>query len=77
MPRRKGFSNEDYELAQDIDRALNLELGTAIPSKVCDAAETWALFKIRKRAKQLWDAGQEIQAAALFNACALLESGEL
>ena len=77
MPRRKGFSNEDYELAQNVDRALGLKLGTAIPSKVCDAAEEWALFKLRKRAKRLWDAGHEQHAVALYNTCDLLQSGEL
>lgn len=77
MPRLKGFSDEDYTLAQEIDQAVGVTLGTSIPSRVCDAAEKWALTKMRKRAKKLWDAGHRDHAIALYNTCDLLQNGEL
>jgi len=77
MPRRQGFRAEDYELAQDIDRAVGVTLGTSIPSRVCDVAEKWALAKLRKRAKKLWDAGHYEHSRSLYNFCALLEAGEV
>lgn len=77
MPRRRGFRTEDYALAQRIEEVLNLPVGTAVPSKVCDAAETWALTKLRARAKLMWDKGWHDEARTLYTTCALLEEGTL
>lgn len=77
MPRRRGFKNEDYELAQAIDQVAGVPLGTSVPSESCDAAEKWALTKIRARAKVLWDAGYHSEASALYTTCQLIQDGDL
>lgn len=75
MPRLKGFGGEDYTLAQDIDQALGLELGTAIPSRVCNAAEKWVLYKLRTEASNQRRLGYHDSAAALVNFADKLEKG--
>jgi hypothetical protein len=77
MPRRKGFCQEDYDLALAVDKLHGLPDGSTVPSKACDIAEKWALVKMRKRAKIMYDAGYHDHAVAIYNTCALLEDGTL
>ena len=74
---RTGFYTEDYALTQQIAEAVGVEPGKAVPSKVCDAAGTWAAVKVRKlqnraAANANWD-----QYYLLGNLADSLERGEI